>query len=106
MWASNDNGSNINWANANSYCENYRGGGYTDWRMPTQDELAGLYDNVVTGKNGYRLTNLITLTRCCPWASETRDPAAAIFYFNHGFRNWNPQHVSDGGRVLPVRSAK
>jgi hypothetical protein len=44
MWAAKDNGSNINWANAKSYCENYRGGGYTDRRMPTQDELAGLYD--------------------------------------------------------------
>jgi hypothetical protein len=44
MWAAKDNGSKINWANAKSYCENYRGGGYTDWRMPTQDELAELYD--------------------------------------------------------------
>jgi hypothetical protein len=44
MWAAKDNGSYINWANAKSYCENYRGGGYADWRMPTQDELAGLYD--------------------------------------------------------------
>ena len=48
MWASKDNESNINWANARSYCENYRGGGYSDWRMPTQDELAGLYN---TGKS-------------------------------------------------------
>jgi hypothetical protein len=48
MWAAKDNGSNINWADAKNYCEDYRGGGYTDWRMPTQDELAGLYD---TGKS-------------------------------------------------------
>jgi len=41
MWAARDNGSDINWANAKSYCENYRGSGYTDWRMPKQDELAG-----------------------------------------------------------------
>jgi hypothetical protein len=37
MWAARDNGGNINWANAKSYCENYRGGGYTDWRMPTKE---------------------------------------------------------------------
>jgi hypothetical protein len=37
MWAAKDNGSDINWSNAKSYCENYRGGGYKDWRMPTQD---------------------------------------------------------------------
>src|SRR5271157_6045 len=44
MWAARDNGSDINWYGAKSYCENYRGGGYTDWRMPRQNELAGLYD--------------------------------------------------------------
>src|SRR5271157_3219985 len=44
MWAAHDNASNINQYNAKSYCENYRGGGYTDWRMPTQNELAGLFD--------------------------------------------------------------
>jgi hypothetical protein len=45
MWAAMDNGAAINWQNAKSYCENHRGGGYTDWRMPTQVELAGLYDS-------------------------------------------------------------
>ena len=45
MWASRDNGRNINWQDAKNYCDNYRGGHYTGWRMPTQDELAGLYDN-------------------------------------------------------------
>jgi uncharacterized caspase-like protein len=37
MWAAKDNGSDINWTDAKSYCENYRGGGYADWRMPTLD---------------------------------------------------------------------
>jgi hypothetical protein len=63
MWAERDNGSDIHWAKAKSYCENYREGGYTDWRMPTQDELAGLYDSSIPYKklNGYRLTKLIDL---------------------------------------------
>ena len=42
-----DSGSNINRDDAERYCGQYRGGGYTDWRMPTQNELAALYD---TGK--------------------------------------------------------
>ena len=107
MWAEKDNGSDIKWANAKSYCENYRGGGYTGWRMPTQDELEGLYDNAVTGKNGYKLTNLIELTNCCPWASEKSGSAAAFFSFSNGGRVWT--HQSDGYdryRVLPVRSGK
>ncbi len=71
MWAAKDNGENINWADAKSYCENYRGGGYTDWRMPTQDELAGLYDTAKTyrsdcGSNDLHLTELIRLTCYAP----------------------------------------
>jgi hypothetical protein len=111
MWAAKDNGSNINnWQGAKSYCENYRGGGYTDWRMPTQDELAGLYDEAVTGKIGLKLTNMIELTGCCPWASETRGSAAAYFNFVTGTRGWFHQSsaiVIDGSdRALPVRSSK
>lgn len=44
MWAARDNGSTINWYGAKSYCEGYKGSGYADWRMPTQNELAGMYE--------------------------------------------------------------
>ncbi len=111
MWAAKDNGSDINWSNAKSYCENYRGGGYSDWRMPTQDELAGLYD---AGKSQHQecypsnkihvATDLIHLTCCCPWASETRGSDAAVFYFVLGERLWGNQY--GGLRALPVRSGK
>jgi len=112
MWAANDNGSDINWANAKSYCENYRGGGYTDWRMPTQDELAGLYDAAKTQQNEaalsypLHLTELIDLTSCCPWASETRGSEAAIYGFHNFRRLWGPQSNYTGIRALPVRSGK
>jgi len=111
MWAMKDNGYNINWGDAKSYCENYRGGGYTDWRMPTQDELAGLYDAAKTNKSvcGYdvHLTALIRLTCTWVWASDTRDSDAALFYFVGGTRHWILQ--SDCHyylRALPVRSGK
>jgi hypothetical protein len=113
FWAAQDNGSKINWANAKSYCENYRGGGYSDWRMPTQDELAGLYDAGKTQRNkadpvySLHLTDLIGLTSCCPWASETRGPEAASFYFTSGTRFWIIQSIDfNHVRALPVRSGK
>jgi uncharacterized caspase-like protein len=114
MWAAKDNGPNISWQDAKIYCENYRGGGYTDWRMPTQDELAGLYDSTITNTNppadgcsgGYHLTNLIHLTCCCPWASETRGSMAAYFGFNNGPRHWLDQCYAGSIRALPVRSGK
>jgi hypothetical protein len=109
MWAAKDNGSDINWANAKSYCRNYRGGGYTDWRMPTQDELAGLYDSAKIYRSpcGFdvHLTELIRLSCTWAWASETRGSGAAGFIFNNGARSWDPQS-SKANRVLPVRSAK
>ena len=44
MMSSNDETPKKYYLNAKSYCENYRGGGYTDWRMPTKQELAELYE--------------------------------------------------------------
>jgi hypothetical protein len=110
MWAAKDNGYDINWADAKRYCENYRWGGYTDWRMPTQDELAGLYD---AGKSyrsdcGYdvNLTELIRLTCTTPWASEARGTAAANFNFVGDRRYWSHKSLDKFYRALPVRSAK
>jgi hypothetical protein len=110
MWAEKDNGRDINWKNAKSYCENYRDGGYTDWRMPTQDELAGLYDKSETysaGRgNDVHLTKLIRLTGSAPWASETSGSEAASFDFHNGARGWSLPSYSAYYRALPVRSGK
>lgn len=97
MWAARDNGFDINWYDAKSYCENYRVGGYSNWRMPTQDELAGLYDAgksqltiCYTSFQNHVATDLIRLTCFAPWASETReyDSYAAGFDINTGKPRW------------------
>jgi hypothetical protein len=115
MWAAKDNGSNINWANAKSYCENYRGGGYSDWRMPTRDELAGLYDKNKSQKvdcdssgsyPNHVATDLTDLTCWWMWASETRGSDAVSFQFHDGGRNGIHQSYDKGTRALPVRSTK
>ena len=117
IWAAKDNGSNINWQNAKSYCENYRGGGYSDWRMPAPDELAGLYDASKTyqsecrflfGSRDIHLTELIRLTCIAPWTSETSGSEAAVFTFWGGYRGWAHQSIGTyhAGRALPVRSGK
>jgi hypothetical protein len=110
MWAAKDNGGNIKWVNAKSYCENYLGGGYLDWRMPTQDELTGLYDAGKTYKSNCgvdaHLTELIRLSCIWAWASETRDSEAALFGFTGGDRVWLYQSFESYTRALPVRSGK
>ena len=113
MWAAKDNGSDINWVNAKPYCDNYRGGGYTDWRMPTQDELAGLYNaaktkpQMISKSSWVHVTELIRFTSTLVYASETRGSDAADFNFYTGRRDWSHQSiVGSGGRALPVRSGK
>jgi hypothetical protein len=110
MWAARDNGANINWQSAKMYCETYRGGGYTDWRMPHQDELEKLHTATKTYKSdcGYsvELTELIRLTCAWVWASETRGSDAANFDFYSGKQNWSHQSIEYDNRALPVRSGK
>jgi Protein of unknown function (DUF1566). len=95
MWAAKDNGSDINWVNAKFYCENYRGGDYTDWRMPTLDELEWLYDENKSrpatcygGNSIHVVTELIDITCFCSWTSQTSPTTAesAIFDFGPGDR--------------------
>jgi hypothetical protein len=115
MWAAKDNGADIEWQDAKSYCEHYRGGGYTDWRMPTQDELAGLYDAAkiyqVSCGDVVHITKLIHLTCSWVWASTTSSnffgsPRVADFDFSQGGRYWHHPKQSLAYRALPVRSGK
>lgn len=112
MWAAKDNGTGINWSGAKSYCASYRGGGYADWRMPTRDELAELYEpnqrqaNEEDPSRPLHLTELIDLTSCCPWTSETRGDEAASFYFHDGKIFWLHKTFAAYYRALPVRSVK
>ncbi len=107
MWAAKDNGKNISWSDAKRYCENYQGGGYTDWRLPTQSELEGVYDKNKKNRHDYHITKLIDITSCCPWASETRGSEAAYFHFDgNGSRRWGEQSISSSSRVVPVRRGK
>jgi uncharacterized caspase-like protein len=115
IWAAKDNGSDINWNNAKSYCESYRGGGYSDWRMPTLAELAGLLDKAITYQSDCRgifggtfdlhLTELIRLTCGAVWTSEARGSDAARFSFYSG-QGWGSQSYYNDRRALPVRSGK
>jgi len=111
MWASKDNGEDINWQSAKNYCENYRGGGYTNWRMPKQNELAGLYDArkarpATCDRKIHVTTELIDITCFAPWASETHGSDAAYFDFGIGRWQWIPQSMAYTTRALPVRSGK
>ena len=106
IWAAKDNGIPINWQNGLLYCQNYSGGGHTDWRMPTLAELESLYDPEAKNKRGYHVTKLIETSAQSLWASETRGFEAARFNFTYGQVYWLRQSYSGPTRVLPVRSGQ
>lgn len=114
MWAPSDNGTNISWLEARQYCVNYSGGGYKDWRLPTQNELAELYDKEEKKSDETHLTPLIKLSYCSLWAAETRGSHAAAFGFcGQGGGGWHEKQygTSEDGNstriyALPVRGGK
>ena len=105
MWATGDNRADISLVDAQAYCENYTGGGYDDWRLPTQDELATLFDLEAYEISGYSIVGIIKLTGCCPWASDQKDARVASFDFEYGNPDWGHPMSTINARALPVRAA-
>jgi hypothetical protein len=48
MWTRKDNGSDVDWNQADAYCSNLQLAGYKDWRLPTIEELQGIFDPSVS----------------------------------------------------------
>ncbi|MFC1827668.1 DUF1566 domain-containing protein [Thermodesulfobacteriota bacterium] len=60
MWWSKSNKRVYNWSNVQIESKNFRGGGYSDWRVPSIDELKTIY--VESSNNKYKTIDFITLT--------------------------------------------
>ncbi len=90
------------WATADAMCENSTLGGYTDWRLPTKDELMVLYNN--REKIGGFKTNGNTLSEVSYWSS-TFYGGSHYYYVN--FYNGNlstAQHNVYNFNVRAVRT--
>jgi hypothetical protein len=102
MWTTEDNGEDINWWDDTKYAEQLRLGSYSDWRLPTIDELEKLYDP--KSGNKYNIRKPFRLTSWWVWSSNN-DGSFSAWYFNFrlGRRNSFPMGASDGARALCVR---
>lgn len=96
MWTGRDSGKFENWATAEYYCSTAIGG-YKDWRLPTIDELANIYDSNSPHQFTYRnppcapscakdgdedvsyIKGGIKLESCCAW-SKDKDGSLAKYY--------------------------
>jgi hypothetical protein len=91
MWPKQDNGygNNVNWVQARDYCASLTLAGYSDWRLPTVDELAGIYDkkqnvrvSVPGGIAVFHVKGNIKLSGFI-WGNKLPDPGGAwAVYFN------------------------
>ena len=85
----------FNWVQAVDIANNYRGGGYSDWRLPTRSELNNIYINL-------RLQNLAGLGNDIYWTSSNYGTADAYYQnFSNGRQSLENQDV--GYKVRAVR---
>jgi type II secretion system protein G len=90
-----------NWNEARSWVEslNLDGGG---WKMPTMDELEGLFKKTTGWRN---MTPLLKTNALAVWSSETEGSSKAkYFYFDTGSRFWAFHRNSLNLRAFAVRS--
>jgi len=97
-WATQDNGSRIDWQSADGYCKNLKNGSYS-WRLPTIDELEKIYDPTQNGSCGKsfpgsvcHIKGGIQLSGPAAWSSNqgSHPKWAWIYFFNEGKRSEIP----------------
>lgn len=121
MWAAKDNGKDVSWKKAMKYCGDLRLAGYSDWRLPTIDELEGIYDGsgfaAPPPRKGMewalagRAKGGLLLTGAREWSSSRilddrghRTGFAWQFDFPHGKRwSYDPIGYNGSLRALCVR---
>jgi Protein of unknown function (DUF1566) len=119
MWTGRDNGSNISWSHAVKYCRDLNFAGYSGWRLPSINELEGIYDDsgfktphpegVVPALAGKPKGGLLT-TGVREWSSNRvlddrghNTGLAWEYDFSHGDRWKDPVGYSNQLRALCVR---
>jgi hypothetical protein len=101
-WTSQDNGSSVSMSQAADYCGKLRSGGYSDWRMPTIDELEAIYDSKLSKQ--YKIKGSIQLSDSCILSSATNSSGEPwSFCFNYGGRTLaSGTGCGSSGRALCV----
>jgi len=125
MWLAKDTGRGEDWEIFEYInLDDLYTGGYENWRLPTLDELVGLYDIGQSQQKEYtgifddqawkevenrHLSKLINIYSCCIWASDTRIGMKSFFNFCDGEKHWISKKPSVSPRspsVLLVRDTQ
>jgi hypothetical protein len=103
-WTAQDNGRDVNWSEAQSYCRGLGGG----WSLPTVEQLQSLYNanlpGISCGKLSCKVSNQFRLSSWWFWSSEPNGSSEAwdVFLFD-GSRGSDRVGNRLNGRALCVR---
>ncbi len=115
VWATADNGADLDHAAAVKFAADYRGGGFADWRLPTEDELEAVSErsaghrnknDCTKGKSTLLLTAQINLTCGLAWSSKQVGDRFVGFGFLSGTPRLSKATEKKNYRALVVREPR
>ena len=102
VWTKQDNGSDVTWQDASNYCHALQQGASSSWRLPTMQELTGIYDDQSSG-NRYPVKGNLQLSGWI-WSSTQGGASGSAYSFD--FKTYGTFTVPRGnfshGRALCV----
>jgi hypothetical protein len=109
MWSTHDNGADINWYEADSYCRDSTLAGYSDWRLPTEEEMRSLF---FKGRKidcgtwpGCHIHPPFVITQLAVWTSfRVGEKYAKAQYFTDGSVQPDRLEIEEKHRALCVRA--
>lgn len=105
IWTVKDNGEDVSFNQARSYCDRLDLDGSADWRLPTLDELKTVFDK--SQSKQYKAKGPIELEMPTIWSSSM-NPTGDVWSlnFSYGGKSLSPTGgCGSAGRTLCVRKA-
>ncbi len=91
MWTLKDNGKDVHWNGADTYCRRLRLGEFSDWRLPTIDELENIYDGRSSEQHKVKANIQMSSRYWVAWSATKNGAGSAMsFNFANGHRDTLP----------------
>jgi hypothetical protein len=105
MWTARDNGSGLSGQQAVRYCRDNRTGGYTDWSLPSIEQLQTLV-TATANESGYHIKGPLHLSGW-QWSSTPGEAKGELWSLDFGDGARASVLTGDSGlnRALCIRSA-